>query len=138
MQKIFLLFLLGMAPQTITQMNVPVPKDHPGQAAYMVTERDLWLLKIGSWAAGFDVAQKANCMGQPGNTEKSCSYLGTVEVEAGTDSESILLHANYPADAVTNTGRADCGFIKLIFSSRAPKWLRFECRVNGGPIEVLK
>lgn len=109
----------------------------------MLNERDLLLLQLKSWQEGREIGQGAACLSIPEATKESCESTGVhLEPEQGSDTETILLHVYYRVNGSTMDkyvkSKADmlCADLPLFMGKIGPKWLKWERRDNGGPVEV--
>jgi hypothetical protein len=134
-----------LSTQQITPMNIAVAPGHPGQKLLMLSHRDLLLVQARAWEEGIEMDRESECRKWPGMTEKSCEAIKVhVEPEAGSDSETILLHSYYRVDETpagsTRYLQANnyADLIKTEIGSIGPKWLKWERRDNGAPAEMLR
>lgn len=98
-----------------------------------------------SWEEGIEMARDSECRTWPAMDETSCKAIKVhIEPEAGSDSETILLHAYYRLDqtpAGSTRFLQASNYITLLkteLGSIGPRWLKFERRDNGEPPEPIK
>lgn len=108
----------------------------------MITQRDAGLIQVRLWEMGYEQANKDNCAYLI-DTAVCNAFHAHVEVEEGSDAETILLHAYYQKDDKQPEGflaalAADqCAHIKSVFSPKFPKWVKWERRINAEPVEAM-
>lgn len=128
----------------------------------MITQRDAGLIQVRLWEFGYEASLRDICEGgneltKKFNAEKTkteeklpisdcsnSSLSAHVEIDPGSDSETLLLHAYYqeksdmPPRYMEALASLQCDRIKAFFAPQMPKWLKWERRDNAGPIVPLK